>query len=414
MMFQDAQRVLEQFLSPLGLDEFLDKALTGAFRKIADDGRFPKPALLGPEPEATLAGAFHLAPNLSYHSANPLGPPPSLQGVKDAADFAARLDQFHARNYSVRFPEIRTLSPQMDSLARALEIILHQPVTTSAFWSRSGMRAPVHYDDHDLIVVQLRGDKRWYISSKPPHLPNAWGSLTEEAPDLGPHAVVDVRPGDMLYLPRGTYHSVDSETESLHLAIGFTPLTVREAAIAALDHLSDLDPSLRATIGGRLTFQLRNGDFSGLGQPVLDAASSLVAALRSPGFLTGALHRRSARTIVSLDALPREPAAAAISLDTVLEQKDLAFCHLTATPDKIDFSYPGGHFFFHRGAQESAVYMLNTPRFRVRDVPGQLGDDVKLTLASRFLAIGFLGAAPDGAAQPAPGVGAARISAPLG
>jgi hypothetical protein len=399
MMFQDAQTALEEFLSPLGVDEFLDQALLGGFRKIALDERAPRTELLGPDPAAVLGGAFHLAPRLMFHSANPLGPAPSLAGVVDAADFRERIELFHARNYSVRFPELRPLSPALDRLARAMEILLHQPVSTSAFWSRSGMRAPVHYDDHDLIVVQLRGTKRWYISTKPTLLPNPWRGLSEETPDLGPHETVDVSPGDVLYLPRGTYHSVDSSTESLHLAIGFTPLTVRDAMIAALDHLSDLDQSLRASVGGRLAYQLKGSHFDQLAGPVTEAAGTLLAACRTPGFLAAALHRRSARAVALLRPLPMEAVPPALTLDTVLAQGEAAFCHLTGDPEKIDFSYPGGHFYIHRGAQESALYMLNNVRFRVRDIPGPIDDEVRLSLAGKFVEVGFLQVA-DGATKP--------------
>jgi ribosomal protein L16 Arg81 hydroxylase len=256
------------------------------------------------------------------------------------------------------------------------------------------MRAPVHYDDHDLIVIQLRGTKRWYISSKPSKLPNAWKGISDEAPDLGPHETVDVAPGDILYLPRGTFHSVDSETESLHLAMGFTPLTVRDAVIAVLDHLSDLDESLRATIGGRIASQHKGSGFERLGPSVLDGARRLLAACGSQGFVAEALQRRSARTVGSLEALPRPETTPAINLGTVLVQRDTGFCHLTANAEKIDFSYPGGHLYIHRGAQESVVYIVNTSTFRIGDIPGHIGDDVRLSLAAKFLEVGFLDVAP--------------------
>jgi hypothetical protein len=204
MLFQDAKRTLEQFLFPLTVDEFLDKTLIGGFGKIDHNDKAPRMGLLGPNPYAVLLEAFHLAPKLTFHSANPTGPPPTLQSVTDAADFRHRIEQFHARNYSVRFPELRPLSSALDSIARACETLLHQPVTTSAFWSRSGMRAPVHYDEHDLIVVQLRGAKRWYISSGPSELHNRWKGIPGKAPELGPHKTIDVVPGHLLYLPRGT------------------------------------------------------------------------------------------------------------------------------------------------------------------------------------------------------------------
>jgi hypothetical protein len=395
MLVEDAHRTLARFLAPMTTDTFLDQALSGGFVKVdgADDST--RPGLLGPDPYAVLGNAFHLAPKLTFHSANAAGPPPSLDGVADASDFRRRLEAFHAHHYSVRFPELRPLSAELDTLARALEVLLHQPVTCSAFWSRGGMRAPVHHDDHDLIVVQLRGSKRWYLSTQHPELPNAWRGIPTGAPTLGPHATVDVRPGDLLYLPRGTLHSVDSDTESLHLAIGFTPLTVREALIAALDHLSDLDRMLRLSIGSRLAFNLRGIAIERLGAQVADAAARLLNACRAPGFVTAALQRRSARVVGMLSPL-QAAAAPVVTLDTPLRQHATAFCHLTANADNIDFSYPGGHVYIHVGALDSVAYMARTPRFRVRDIPGSIGDDVRLSLATKLLEIGFLEVAAPG------------------
>ncbi|HEV2228474.1 MAG TPA: cupin domain-containing protein [Steroidobacteraceae bacterium] len=392
MLFPEAQRILQQLLAPLTLDEFLDKTLSGGLQRIDGAGAAERIALLGPDPRAVLLGAFHLAPKLTFHSANPSGPAPSLAGVADADDFRARIGQFHARNYSVRFPELRTLWPQLDRVARALELMLHKPVTTSAFWSRAGMRAPVHYDDHDLIVVQLLGEKRWYVANSS-DLPNTWRSVPATV-ELGPHTSFDVHPGDLVYLPRGTLHSVTSEGESLHASIGFTPLTLREAIIAALDQLSDVDRTLRTTVGGRLAYQLQGAGLERLAGPVLEGIERLRAACRTPGFLAAALQGRSARAVATLAALPAPAQPPPVELDTELTHTDAAFCHLTASPERIDFSHPGGHVYLHRGAEQSLLYMVNTPRFRVRDVPGEIADDVRLSLARKLVEIGFLTPAP--------------------
>jgi hypothetical protein len=381
---------LEQFLYPLPLDEFLDRTLVGGFRRLASSGTFPRVDLLGPNPESSLLDAFHLAPKLTFHSANPSGPPPSLAAVADREDFRRRIEEFHERNFSVRFPDLRPVSPAVDRLARALEIMLHQPVTASAFWSRGGMRAPVHFDDHDLIVVHLRGTKRWYVSQKPSELNNVWKGIPSGPPELGPHEIFDVNPGDLVYLPRGTLHSVDGSTESLHLSIGFTPLTLREAIIAALDQLSDLERPLRATLGNRLASQLRGIGLEALRPPVLTGVARLLEACRAPGFIESALQLRSGRAIGALGALPQAARDTAITLDAVMMQKDLAYCHLTANPEKIDFSYPGGHLYIHRGAEESLVFMVNTASFRVRDIPGEIDDEVRLSLAEKLREVGFL------------------------
>ncbi len=252
------------------------------------------------------------------------------------------------------------------------------------------MKAPVHCDDHDLIVVQLRGAKRWFISIQPSPLHNTWKRIPVSAAVLGPHETLDVVPGDLLYLPRGTLHSVESATESLHLSIGFTPLTLRDAMIAALDHLSDLDRNMRMTVGGRLAFQLRGAGRDTLFPSIFDGLARLSAACKSPGFLAAAMQKRSARSIALLRPLPRTDSQPRVMLDTLMRHGDTAFCYLTANSESIDFSYPGGHEYIHLGAAESILYIVNTPSFRVRDIAGEIDDDVRVSLASRLLAIGFL------------------------
>ncbi|WP_296597073.1 cupin domain-containing protein [Phenylobacterium sp.] len=386
MDLAEAESRLGRLLAPLSIDGFLGEALGGGFRLVRHDGRASRLDLLGPDPRAALAGAVRLAPELTYHSANASGPPPGLADVRDAEDFRARIDAFHARNYSVRFPDLRPLSAELDALARALEMLIHAPVTASAFWSRGGMRAPVHYDDHDLIVVQLMGTKRWYVSTRPSELFNTWKGVSGNPPDLGPHEVFDLAPGDLVYLPRGTFHTVDSDTESVHVALGFTPLTLREAVIAALDHLSDMNRPLRATVAGRM----EGADLQALAAPVGEAVGQLLNAVRAPGFLNAALQRRSSRNVGELPALPRPAAPPALTLDTVLRHAGQGFSHLGANADTIDFAFPGGHLYIHRGAQEAVVFVADTPSFRIRDLPGPIGDDVRLALAARFVEVGFL------------------------
>ncbi|MBS0419826.1 MAG: hypothetical protein JSR66_19095 [Proteobacteria bacterium] len=389
-MFEDAQRTVAKFLAPLTVDDFLGRVLQGGVHKIETADALGRTGILGADPSAVLTAATQLAPKLTYHSANASGPPPSLAAIADAADFRRRIEQFHARNYSVRFPELRSLWRPLDILARAFEALLHQPVTTSAFWSRGGMKAPVHNDDHDLIITQLRGTKRWYVSSGPSELYNTWENIPGRPPELGPHQVIDLHPGDVLYVPRGTNHTVDSDTESVHLGLGFTPLTVRQTLIAAIDHLSDFDRRWRMSVGGNLPVQLQGTGMQPLESVAADASTQLMTALRTPGFLTAALQRRSARAVGSLAALAPPAALPEVTLDTVMVQPPHAFCFLTANPDKIDFSYPGGHIYIHRGAQQSVVFIANTRQFKVREIPGDVGDDIRLSLVKQFLKIGFL------------------------
>jgi hypothetical protein len=389
-MLENANQIVGRLLAPVTVDDFLGRVLLGGVSIFKGGDTAARTELLGTDPSALLIASFQLASKLTFHSANPLGPPPSLAGIAHADDFRQRIGQFHERNYSVRFPELRYFCNPLDTLARAFEALLHQPVTASAFWSRGGMKAPVHHDDHDIIVIQLRGAKRWYVSSEPSELPNTWPNFPGGTPQLGRHDIIDLHPGDMLYLARGTNHTVDSDTESVHLSLGFTPLTVRQMLVAAIDHLSDFDRPWRKSIGGNLSLQLQGAGMERLESLAAEAGTQLLSALRTPGFLAMAMQRRSSRAVGYLAALPAPPTLPEPTLDTVLLQPPHAFCHLTANAEKIDFSYPGGHLYIHRGVQESVVYIANTRRFKVREIAGNVGDDIRLSLANQFLKIGFL------------------------
>jgi hypothetical protein len=132
---------------------------------------------------------------------------------------------------------------------------------------------------------------------------------------------------------------------------------------------------------------------------VVEAVERLRSACRTPGFLASAMQRRSARAVASLEALPAAKTTPRIDVDTLLTQSNAAFCHVSASAEQIDFSYPGGHLYIHRGAEKDLLYMVNTATFRVRDVPGQLADEVRVALATSLVQIGFLQVVPANRAQ---------------
>lgn len=120
---------------------------------------------------------------------------------------------------------------------------LHLPVGRAAMeleqWLRTGVQTNlygswtakegfgVHWDDHDVVVVQVDGSKRWKIYGPTRTAPMYKDTEEPEPPPEKPLAEVVMRPGDLLYLPRGWWHSVSaSEGEhSLHLTFGIQTTT---------------------------------------------------------------------------------------------------------------------------------------------------------------------------------------------
>lgn len=72
-----------------------------------------------------------------------------------------------------------------------------------------------HYDAHDIFVMQVRGAKHWRLFDTGEQFPLGFEGFTAEAE---PVAEFTLRPGDLLYLPRGvTHEAVASDEATIHV-----------------------------------------------------------------------------------------------------------------------------------------------------------------------------------------------------
>jgi len=343
--------------------------------------------LFGDEPKRTLLAGYgsHATKLKSYGMAPPL-PPPATRLASNPDDFRELIESFHERDYTVRVPDVIPLSPRLQELARALETLFHQPVQAAAFWSKADAKAIVHYDNRDNIAVQLEGRKRWFISTDPPGLQNNWKQVGEPVPQLPRYRVVDAEPGHLIYIPRGTPHTVESTSESLHLAILFIPTTLREAITAALDYLSDSDVELRRPAFARAA----DADPATLSQRVADGLARLAEQCRSESFLSNALDLRSARMVNALDPLPKPGGQPQLNCNTIVRHTPLAIANLRHAQGTLDLTVPGEHIAIHPGVEQELRFIVAAPEFRVSDIPGQASDDVRVALVARLVASGLL------------------------
>ena len=89
----------------------------------------------------------------------------------------------------------------------------------------------MHHDTHDVLVLQVAGEKRWLLYEPLLELPL---KHQRYSPALGAHGQptddLVLRAGDTLYLPRGWLHQAEtSTTDSLHLTIGIAAHTWLDA-----------------------------------------------------------------------------------------------------------------------------------------------------------------------------------------
>jgi ribosomal protein L16 Arg81 hydroxylase len=253
---------------------------------------------------------------------------------------------------------------------RHLEASLGHAAQANAYYTPRGSQGlPVHHDTHEVISLQVAGEKRWLVYEPVLELPlknqryrSALGAPGEPVLD------VVLRAGDTMYLPRGWLHqALTSDSDSLHVTIGVNVRRWIDAARAELDAHED-DLAYRRTIDGVAPPELPQLDADGARQrardrfvrsrrPILDGQLSELRALDELDTSTELVRRDT--VIADLHGIR-----------LVFEGKELRF------PDRL--------------AAELEFLVTTEKPFCGGDLPGTLDDAGRLVLLSRLVREGFL------------------------
>ena len=133
-----------------------------------------------------------------------------------------------ARGASVVMNDVDSLTPGLASVSNALESAGLGKAQANVYISWQSHKAfRTHYDTHDVWAVQVEGEKTWNIwegRAEWPIAHPAFRSQTQEHHDQARgklRGTVLMKPGDLLYLPRGWYHDALAEAPaSVHVAYG--------------------------------------------------------------------------------------------------------------------------------------------------------------------------------------------------
>lgn len=88
----------------------------------------------------------------------------------------------------------------------------------------------LHYDTHDVLILQVTGRKLWQLHDDPLKLPHEDQPFHKALiPKSRRIAEILLEPGDVLYLPRGYIHSASTNHAlSFHLTIGIRSVPLRD------------------------------------------------------------------------------------------------------------------------------------------------------------------------------------------
>jgi hypothetical protein len=243
-----------------------------------------------------------------------------------------------------------------------------------------------HYDTHEVFVLQIEGIKHWRLYGPGRELPLPEERATYSPDQLGPvtHETT-VRPGDLLYMPRGHIHEAfTSDSLSLHLTVGVKLYRRVDLLYRALEIVSRRDARFRAS--------LPPGLLTGNDTPELEAEyfRELLRVLAEAARADEAIDRVAADFLSKLPALPGDCFAAAdasrIGLDSVFERVPGAICReLRLADGRVGLQFPGGSLEGPPKIGPALQFIARTRRFAVHELPGGLTPDGKLVLVRRLV-----------------------------
>ncbi|HEV7892507.1 MAG TPA: cupin domain-containing protein, partial [Pyrinomonadaceae bacterium] len=114
------------------------------------------------------------------------------------------------------------LSEPVEELAVRLELLFreHVQVNMYAGWQTS-RGFDLHWDDHDVFILQVAGRKRWSVYGETRRAPLVSDVEKAARPTCEPVWTATLEDGDLLYIPRGWWHVAEPLAEpTLHLTVG--------------------------------------------------------------------------------------------------------------------------------------------------------------------------------------------------
>lgn len=170
---------------------------------------------------------------------------------------------------SVYLPDISSNVPGAESFLRQLEADLGIAAGSShiTVWaSPKDDGAATHFDGEDVFSIQLAGTKRFEVAPMKEYAYPVGPQFGADAPayeDMYPQLengfpeaveaefqAVDMKPGSVLFVPRGTWHRTLAGQDSFAISIGIRPPSLMDSFLEQLRYVLLQDPEWRRPLYG--------------------------------------------------------------------------------------------------------------------------------------------------------------------
>jgi ribosomal protein L16 Arg81 hydroxylase len=223
---------------------------------------------------------------------------------------------------------LHRVCPEVAEVASMLEREFAARAFANVYCSFKDVQAfQTHYDLHDVFAVQAEGEKTWRIyetRANAPVTPLPPGDEIEKwLTESRGHLLFEahMKPGDILYLPRGQYHdALTGAQASLHVSFGVAP-TTGLAVFKLLESALTKESEFRAYLPDARSE-------SALRERLAKLADRIRAAMTSPAFAIDVLnHQRDLARVTADYDLPaqRPPAWYSVARKAQVVRRDKGF-----------------------------------------------------------------------------------------
>lgn len=304
----------------------------------------------------------------------------------------AKVYQLFADGSTVTLAYLDTVIPALTAFCRGLEAEFSCPFQANVYLTPPGSQgAKIHYDTHDVFVLQVAGSKKWTIFGTPIELPLRNQDFDPSEHEAGdPTLEFELCAGDAAYVPRGCVHQARSaDNVSLHITVGVLAYTWTDFLLECVAGACLRDPAFRKSLPPGFA----RGEFpAGQARAVF---SRLLDHLSGRAALDQTLDRFVDEFLSSCPPLLQGQMAQLAALDrlgdgSVVGARPHLIARVEVSPDSVLVRCFGRKITFPQHAAPAVRFALANERFTVKDLPGNLDSAGKITLARRLIREGLL------------------------
>ena len=296
----------------------------------------------------------------------------------------------YQRGATILLQRVERSWPPLTALCGNLEQVFYHPVDANAYLTPASSQGfGVHYDTHDVFILQLAGSKHWRLYDAPLRLPLESQPFDQLDVNPGPLSQqIDLHAGDLIYLPRGTFHEALSSTcSSLHVTVAITPHRWADLIADAVAVVARQDERFRESVP---LGPLRGQDAGALEDRFEELLHILSERVNLAEVLDAMTDRFIAERRPPLDAqLAQLEELGRLRLRTVVARRAGLLYRLALQQDKVMLVFSRKKITYPSEMEPALRYIAAAGEFEVGSIPN-LDVAQRLLLVHRLVREGFL------------------------